>query len=99
MDPGRGRSREPATALTAGTPASGAAGDGAPLDVDAVTIRRAEPADADGIGDVWLASWRATFDFEPAYPDDICRRWLATEIMPRNETWVGVGCPAAWSSG
>ena len=59
-------------------------------DSETGTIRRAEPADADGIGDVWLASWRATFDFEPAYPDDVCREWLATEIVPRNETWVAV---------
>jgi GNAT superfamily N-acetyltransferase len=39
---------------------------------------------------VWLASWRATFDFEPAYPDETCRRWLASEIVPLNETWVAV---------
>jgi len=58
--------------------------------VDAITVRRAEPGDADGIGDVWLTSWRATFDFEPAYPDEMCRAWLATEIVPLNETWVAV---------
>lgn len=57
---------------------------------DAVTIRRAGPADADGIGDVWLTSWRATFDFEPAHPDGDVRRWLATELVPHHETWVAV---------
>jgi len=60
------------------------------LDAEVVTIRRAEPDDADGIGDVWLASWRATFDFDPGYPDAACRQWLATEIVPNNETWVAV---------
>jgi GNAT superfamily N-acetyltransferase len=57
---------------------------------DAPTIRRAEPGDAAGIGDVWLASWRATFDFEPAHPDDDVRRWLATELVPHHETWVAL---------
>ena len=57
---------------------------------DAVTIRRAETRDAAGVGDVWLASWRATFDFEPGHPDADVRRWLATELMVRNETWVAV---------
>ena len=31
-----------------------------PLNAAALTLRRATPADADGIGDVWLASWRVT---------------------------------------
>jgi len=53
-------------------------------------IRRAGPSDADGIGDVWLSSWRATFDFEPGHPDQDVRRWLATELVPRHETWVAV---------
>ena len=59
-------------------------------DADDLRIRRAEPTDAGAIGDVWLASWRATFDFEPAYPDATCRRWLTTEVVPLNETWVAV---------
>lgn len=57
---------------------------------DAITIRRAGPGDVGGIGDVWLASWRATFDFEPAHPDDDVRRWLAAELVPYHETWVAV---------
>ena len=57
---------------------------------DEVEIRRAGPDDAGGIGDVWLASWRATFDFEPSHPDDDVRRWLAAELVPKHETWVAV---------
>lgn len=53
-------------------------------------IRRAGPSDLDGIGDVWLSSWRATFDFEPGHPDEDVRRWLATELVPVHETWVAV---------
>jgi GNAT superfamily N-acetyltransferase len=58
--------------------------------VDGLVIRRAASADTDGIGDVWLASWRATFDFGPGHPDEDVRRWLATELVPANETWVAV---------
>jgi pimeloyl-ACP methyl ester carboxylesterase/GNAT superfamily N-acetyltransferase len=54
------------------------------------TIRRAEAGDAVGIGDVWLASWRATFDFPPGHPDEAVRRWLAETLVPRTETWVAV---------
>lgn len=51
-------------------------------------IRRATGADHDGIGDVWLASWRATFDFPPGHPDDDVRRWLREQLVPTHETWV-----------
>jgi pimeloyl-ACP methyl ester carboxylesterase/GNAT superfamily N-acetyltransferase len=51
-------------------------------------LRRATPEDGDAIADVWLASWRATFPFEPGHPDDDVRRWITTELVPRNETWV-----------
>jgi GNAT superfamily N-acetyltransferase len=55
---------------------------------DRLEFRRAESADGDGIGDVWLTSWRATYDFPPAKPDDDVRRWLARELVPNRETWV-----------
>jgi pimeloyl-ACP methyl ester carboxylesterase/GNAT superfamily N-acetyltransferase len=51
-------------------------------------LRPATPADGPAIADVWLASWRATFDFQPAYPDPIVRRWLTDELVPRHDTWV-----------
>ena len=69
---------------------AGAATGGAPRTEGAITIRRAEPRDAGGMGDVWLTSWRATFDFEPSHPDDDVRRWLATELVPNHEAWVAV---------
>lgn len=56
--------------------------------VATLILRRATPADHDAIGDVWLASWRATFDFPPGHPDEAVRRWLATELVPNHETWV-----------
>ena len=54
----------------------------------AIDIRRATPDDAASIADVWLASWRATFDFEPSHRDDDVRRWMATVLMPGSECWV-----------
>lgn len=57
---------------------------------DGLVVRRAAAGDASGIGDVWLASWRATFDFPPSHPDDDVRRWLAGELLPSAETWVAV---------
>ena len=54
----------------------------------AVDIRRATTDDASDIADVWLSSWRATFDFEPAHPDDDVRRWMRDELVPHHETWV-----------
>lgn len=59
-----------------------------PPDVPEVAIRRAGPADGPALGDVWLAAWRATFDFPPSHPDDDVRRWLADEMLPTHETWV-----------
>jgi GNAT superfamily N-acetyltransferase len=53
-----------------------------------VTIRPAREADGPGIGDVWLSSWRATFDFPPSHPDDEVRTWLATEMLSTREVWV-----------
>ena len=59
-------------------------------EVDRLVIRRAGDRDATGLGDVWLSAWRATFDFPPSHPDEDVRRWLATELLPGNETWVAV---------
>lgn len=53
-----------------------------------VRVRRATPADGDAIADVWLASWRATFDFPPGHPDEAVRRWLTESLVPASETWV-----------
>jgi len=57
---------------------------------DSVTIRRATPDDHECIGNVWLASWRATFDFPPAHPDEDVRRWLREHLVPDHETWVAM---------
>jgi GNAT superfamily N-acetyltransferase len=62
---------------------------------DDIAIRRAEPRDGDGIGDVWLAAWYVTYDFPPAHPDADVRRWLREELIPSRETWVAVDAAGA----
>jgi GNAT superfamily N-acetyltransferase len=54
----------------------------------AIEIRPATVEDATRIADVWLSSWRATFDFEPAYPDEDVRRWVREELLVEAEDWV-----------
>ena len=54
----------------------------------AFDIRRATPEDATQIADVWLESWRATFDFEPAHPDADVRRWVRDELLHEAENYV-----------
>lgn len=54
----------------------------------AFEIRPATPEDATPIADVWLESWRATFDFAPAHPDEDVRRWVREELLLEAEDWV-----------
>jgi ribosomal protein S18 acetylase RimI-like enzyme len=55
---------------------------------DGVTIRRAVPADAPAVADVFIAAIKSTYDFPLAHTDDECRAWLAEEVVPLMETWV-----------
>lgn len=63
-----------------------------PWDMDAHTflIRPAVPADADPIADVWLASFKATYPFPPAHPDEDVRHWIRDVLVPGREVWVAV---------
>jgi ribosomal protein S18 acetylase RimI-like enzyme len=55
---------------------------------DDITIRRAVPADATAVADVYLAAFKSTYDFPLAHTDEECRGWLAEEVVPLMETWV-----------
>jgi GNAT superfamily N-acetyltransferase len=55
-----------------------------------VEIRHATAADAGAVADVWLASFKATYEFPPAHSDDEVRGWIRDEIVPSAETWVAV---------
>ncbi len=59
-----------------------------PTTADEITIRRAVLADAPAVADVYLAAFKATYDFPLAHTDEECRGWLAEEVVPRMETWV-----------
>ena len=55
-----------------------------------VTIRKATSEDAEAVANVWLSSFKATYPFPPAHPDEDVRRWIRDELVPREETFVAV---------
>jgi GNAT superfamily N-acetyltransferase len=55
-----------------------------------ITIRPAEAADAGAVADVYLASFKATYDFPLAHTDDQVRAWIRDVVVPAGGTWVAV---------
>ena len=55
---------------------------------DGIAIRRALPADASAIADVFLNSFHATYDFPLAHTDEEVRAWVADDLVATEETWV-----------
>jgi GNAT superfamily N-acetyltransferase len=55
-----------------------------------ITIRPAEAADAGAVADVYLASFKATYDFPLAHTDDQVRAWIRDLVVPAGGTWVAV---------
>ena len=55
----------------------------------AITIRPAASADADSIADVYLASFKATYDFPLAHSDDEVREWIR-DTVAGGGAWVAV---------
>ena len=53
-----------------------------------LSIRPATAADAEPIADVFLASFRATYDFPLAHTDDEVRGWIRDVVIPGGGTWV-----------
>jgi GNAT superfamily N-acetyltransferase len=56
--------------------------------MDPITLHEARPDDAGAIADVFLASFRATYDFPLAHADDEVRGWIRDVLLPACETWV-----------
>ena len=55
-----------------------------------IELRRATDGDAHAVADVWLAAFRATYDFPPAHPDDDVRDWVRDDLLRETESWVAV---------
>ena len=54
-----------------------------------VVLRRAVPADAPAVADVWLRSFTAALpDVRRAHTDDEVRGWFRDVVVPERETWV-----------
>ena len=56
--------------------------------MDDVVVRRATPSDAGSITGVYLAAFRATYEFPLVHADDEVARWIAEVLIPETETWV-----------
>jgi GNAT superfamily N-acetyltransferase len=56
-----------------------------------IELRRAGPDDTSSIAEVYLASFRATYDFTFVHTDDQVRRWLGDVVLPTEEVWVAAG--------
>lgn len=55
-----------------------------------ILLRRAEPDDATAMGDIFLAAFRATYDFPLAHTDEQVRAWVRDELLATRETWLAV---------
>lgn len=60
------------------------------MDHDGVVaqIRRATASDAATLAEVYLASFKATYEFPLAHTDDEVRSWVRDILLPTTETWV-----------
>ena len=58
---------------------------------DEVSIRRAQPHEADEIASVHIASRRGATAYMPTVgTDDEIRAWVTSEMVPNRETWVAL---------
>jgi GNAT superfamily N-acetyltransferase len=56
---------------------------------DPVVLRRARPADAVPVAEVWLRSFDAALPtVRRAHPDPDVRRWIRDVLVPLGDTWV-----------
>jgi GNAT superfamily N-acetyltransferase len=55
----------------------------------ALSLRPAEPKDADAIADVFLAARKASMPYLPdLHPDEETRSWVRDVVLARDEVWV-----------
>jgi len=55
-----------------------------------IVLRRAAPDDAPMVSGMFLASFKATYDFPLAHTDEEVRGWIRDDLIPAKETWVAV---------
>ncbi|HTC85884.1 MAG TPA: GNAT family N-acetyltransferase, partial [Candidatus Acidoferrum sp.] len=56
-------------------------------------LRRARDADGAVIAELYLAAFRAVYDFPLAHTDDEVRAWVRDVVVGTSETWVVVEAP------
>jgi GNAT superfamily N-acetyltransferase len=56
-----------------------------------ITLRRARPADAARVAEIYLSSFRAALPaVRLAHSDDEVRRWIRERVVPAQGSWVAV---------
>lgn len=55
-----------------------------------IALRRATPADAAAVAEVFLDSFHATYAFPLAHSDEEVRGWIRDRLIPDHETWVAL---------
>jgi GNAT superfamily N-acetyltransferase len=63
--------------------------------MDDVKLRPAGRDDAGAIADVFLASFKATYDFPLAHSDTEVRLWIRDVLVPTQEVWVAAASDGA----
>ena len=56
--------------------------------MDGLELRPATGTDGAEIAELYLASFKATYDFPLAHTDDQVRHWIADVLLPTHEVWV-----------
>jgi GNAT superfamily N-acetyltransferase len=56
--------------------------------LDGLELRQAMATEAAEIAELYLASFKATYDFPLAHTDDQVRHWIAEVLLPNHEVWV-----------
>jgi GNAT superfamily N-acetyltransferase len=63
--------------------------------MDDVALRSARSDDAGAVADLYLASFRATYDFPLAHSDEQVAEWIRGVVVPTHEVWVATASDGA----
>ena len=61
-----------------------------PMRGPGIVLQRAARDDAPMVSGVFLASFKATYEFPLAHTDDEVRGWIRDDLIPATEAWVAV---------
>ena len=65
-----------------------------PAGVPGIVVRRGSFLESPALADVWLRSFRATYDFPPSHSDEETHEWMQRVVASDVETWVATHAPS-----